>query len=86
MKDIRQRFDAAVRDVRGLEQEPSTADLLTLYALYKQATVGDVHGSRPGAFDVRARAKYDAWTKARGLSPEAAMERYVALVAKLAQG
>ena len=83
MSDIRNHFEAAVRDVRSLPDEPRTAELLELYALYKQATVGDVSGPRPGAFDVRARAKHDAWAKAKGLAAEEAMSRYVALVARL---
>ena len=86
MSDIRTRFEAAVRDVRTIAHEPATAELLELYALYKQATVGDISGPRPGAFDVRARAKYDAWAKARGLATEEAMQRYVVLVTRLAAG
>ncbi len=86
MAGMRKKFDAAVRDVRSLPNEPGTAELLELYALYKQATVGDVSGARPGAFDVRARAKHDAWAKAKGLSTEDAMARYVALVARLSAG
>ena len=86
MAELRKRFETAVRDVRSLPNEPDTAKLLELYALYKQATVGDVSGPRPGAFDVRARAKHDAWTKAKGLSADEAMARYVKLVARLAAG
>jgi acyl-CoA-binding protein len=86
MSDARRRFESAVRDVRSLPSEPGTAELLELYALYKQATVGDVSGPRPGTFDVRARAKHDAWAKAKGLATEAAMARYVALVARLSAG
>jgi acyl-CoA-binding protein len=83
MTDISKRFEAATRDVRSLPDEPGTRELLELYALYKQATVGDVSGPRPGAFDLRARAKHDAWAKAKGLTREAAMARYVELVARL---
>lgn len=86
MPDVRKQFEAAVKDVRSLPSEPSTRELLELYALYKQATVGDVSGPRPGALDVRARAKHDAWTKAKGLRMDEAMARYVALVTKLSAG
>lgn len=54
--------------------------LLRLYALFKQATMGDVQGERPGALDFKGRAKYDAWAAAKGLSPEAARTAYVELV------
>jgi acyl-CoA-binding protein len=83
MTDIHKRFEAAAKDVRSLPNEPGTYELLELYALYKQATVGDVSGLRPGAFYIRARAKHDAWSKAKGLKREDAMARYVALVERL---
>ena len=86
MSEVRKKFESAVRDVKSLPSEPGTAELLELYALYKQATVGDVSGPRPGAFDMRARAKHDAWAKAKGLSTAEAMERYVKLVARLSSG
>jgi len=86
MMELRRQFERAANDVRSLPEEPGTTELLELYALYKQVTVGDVSGPRPGAFDVRARAKHDAWTKAGGLTADEAMRRYVALVGRLAAG
>ena len=76
-------FEAAAARVQQLTGRPGNDDLLSLYALYKQATVGDVTGSRPSVFDLKARAKFDAWTKVRGLSPEQARTDYIALVARL---
>ena len=58
-------------------------ELLELYAFYKQATVGDVSGSRPGMLDLKGRAKYDAWSKKKGVSKDDAMTKYVALVDRL---
>ena len=81
--DLRRRFEAAARDVQQLAKRPADRDLLQLYALYKQATVGDVTGGRPGLLDLRGRAKYDAWAKLEGTSADEAMAAYVALVAQL---
>lgn len=36
-----QQFDKAAEDVKNLKSSPSDADLLELYANFKQATVGD---------------------------------------------
>jgi acyl-CoA-binding protein len=58
--DLAARFDDAQKRVKQLSKTPSTDDLLELYALYKQATSGDVAGSRPGRLDPKGRAKYDA--------------------------
>ena len=78
-------FEAAVKRVNALPKAPGTDDQLQLYGLYKQATAGDVSGSRPGMLDVKGRAKFDAWTKKKGTSKEDAMTKYVALVDRLAK-
>lgn len=59
------------------------ADMLQMYALFKQATVGDATGDRPGMLDVRARAKFDAWAARRGTSAADAMRAYIAIVDRL---
>jgi len=84
MSDLAQRFadaQARIKPVTGLGNDT----MLELYALYKQATAGDVSGSRPGMLDVRGRAKYDAWAKRKGMTKDAAIEAYVALVDKHAR-
>ncbi len=77
-------FEDAQSRVKQLSKSPSTDDLLELYAFYKQATTGDVSGSRPGMLDMKGRAKFDAWTKKKGTANEDAMTKYVALVDRLA--
>jgi len=78
------KFEDAQTRVKQLSKSPSTEDLLELYAFYKQATSGDVSGSRPGMFDMKGRAKFDAWTKKKGTSKDDAMTKYAALVDRLA--
>ena len=79
-----EEFDAASQRAQQLPGKPSNMVLLQLYALYKQATDGDISGDRPGGFDFRAIAKFDAWNGLRGTSKEGARQQYVALVAELA--
>ncbi len=79
-----EEFDAASQRAQQLPSKPSNTVLLQLYALYKQATDGDVAGDRPGGFDFKAIAKYDAWSGLRGISKDAARQQYVALVTELA--
>jgi len=76
-------FNNAVAKSKDLTKRPSNEELLDLYALFKQATDGDVSGDRPGGFDFKAIAKYDAWASKKGLDKEKAMNDYVALVGKL---
>ena len=61
MTDLKAEFEAAVAGVRDLRAMPNNTALLELYALYKQATLGDVAGERPESFDFAGCAKYDAW-------------------------
>ena len=80
--ELKARFEEAVRRSKELPEQ-SNDTLLELYGLYKQATEGDASGSRPGIFDVRGRAKFDAWNARRGLSRDEAMQSYAALVESL---
>jgi carboxylesterase len=76
-------FEAATATSKMLKKAPDNDTLLALYSLYKQASVGDVSGERPGALDMINRAKFDAWTSRKGLGREEAMKAYVELVTKL---
>ena len=83
MATSKKTFEAAAKQVQKLAQRPNNAQLLELYALYKQATEGDVTGSRPGFLDMTGRAKFDAWAKKQGVASDKAMQSYVDYVAKL---
>lgn len=80
---LKDDFLKASENVKTLPSRPDTQTLLELYALFKQATEGDVSGSRPGLLDLRGRAKYDAWSAKKGYSKDSAMTDYIALVARL---
>ncbi len=80
MSDLKAKFEAAVSASKTLPERPDNATLLKLYALYKQATSGDVEGKRPGFTDMVGRAKWDAWNEIKGTGKDAAMKQYVGLV------
>ena len=82
MSDTRSRCEAAGAHTKTLPTQSTTVQL-ELYGLYKQATSGDVSGARPGMFDMRGRAKWDAWDKRKGMSTDEAMDAYIAYVAQL---
>jgi diazepam-binding inhibitor (GABA receptor modulator, acyl-CoA-binding protein) len=84
MSDLAAKFEAAQKRAKELTKTPSNDDLLELYAFYKQATSGDVSGSRPGMLDLKGRAKFDAWSKKKGTTKDDAMTKYAALVDRLA--
>jgi len=76
-------FNAAVAGSKDLTTRPSNEDLLELYALFKQATEGDVTGDKPTGFDFKAIAKYSAWEGKKGVGKEQAMTDYIALMKRL---
>jgi acyl-CoA-binding protein len=81
--DLKQQFEQAAIDVKDLSERPDNETLLRLYALYKQGSDGDVSGDKPGFFDFVGTAKYEAWTKLKGMARDEAMKKYVDLVKKL---
>jgi len=83
MADSQNDFERASSAARSLPERPDDRTMLELYALYKQGSSGDVSGPKPGFFDFVGTAKYEAWEKLKGLAPEEAQGRYVALVRKL---
>jgi diazepam-binding inhibitor (GABA receptor modulating acyl-CoA-binding protein) len=83
MSSLEDQFSQAQQDVSTLPSRPDNNTMLKLYALYKQATKGDVAGERPGGFDFVAAAKYDAWSEIKGISPADAMQQYIDLVTSL---
>ena len=83
MSNLTAKFETAVADSKKLPERPSNDILLKLYALYKQATEGDVSGKRPGFTDMVGRAKYDAWAGLKGTGNDDAKQQYINLVESL---
>lgn len=83
--DPHEAFEAATERAKELPHQPNDV-LLDLYGLFKQATAGDVTGEKPGMFDFKGAAKYDAWEKRRGMTGDEAMQGYIDLVDRLASG
>lgn len=79
MSDLKQQFEETVNFVQNAEGDVqlSNEQKLQMYALYKQATEGDVTGKKPGMMDFVARAKYSAWEELKGQTSEQAMTKYI---------
>lgn len=83
MPNLNARFEAAVADSKKLAEKPDNMTLLKIYALYKQASGGDVDGKRPGFTDMVGRAKWDAWKALEGKSQDEAKQDYIDLIESL---
>ena len=77
----------AKQAVLGLSNDPTNAQKLQLYALFKVAESGGGPASgRPGFMDMVNRAKWDAWDSQKALGKEEATKKYVELVKELCGG
>jgi acyl-CoA-binding protein len=83
MSDESADFERAAAAAKALPDRQDDQTLLQLYALYKQGSVGDVQGAKPGFFDFVGAAKYEAWERLRGTGQEDARRQYVKLIRKL---
>lgn len=86
MSNIDAQFEQAQVDVKALPEKPGNMTLLRLYALFKQATDGDVQGQKPGFTDMVGKYKYDAWASLKGTDRDVAKQQYVELVESLKNG
>ncbi|XP_003489700.1 acyl-CoA-binding protein homolog [Bombus vosnesenskii] len=78
-----QKFEQATEAVKALTKRPTDEEFLELYALFKQATVGNINTTRPGMLDLKGKAKWDAWKSKEGMSQNDAKEGYIKFVDKL---
>lgn len=77
-------FEKAVEDSKTLRTNPSNETQLKLYALYQQATIGDVNAPPPkDALDFLGKAQYEAWKELKGKTKKEAEKEYISLVNKL---
>ncbi|BBB31713.1 conserved hypothetical protein [Thermotomaculum hydrothermale] len=80
MEELKKQFEEAKKKVFNLKQKPDNDTLLKLYALYKQATEGDISGEKPSIWAMKEYAKFEAWEKLKGISKKEAMQKYISLV------
>lgn len=87
MSDLATEFAEALEKVKNAPSDgsfkPSNDYKLRMYALYRQATDGDVSGKKPGMLDIVGRAKYMAWEGVKGMSADDAMRQYIEEVNKV---
>ena len=78
-------FELAQKKVKSFTKRPNDDELLHIYSLYKQATVGDINIDRPSMFSFEARKKWDAWNEKKGIKQEVAKQSYIDYVNSIAK-
>jgi diazepam-binding inhibitor (GABA receptor modulator, acyl-CoA-binding protein) len=77
------QLEEAVAQTKKFTIKPTNQELLKLYGLYKQATLGDNKEEAPSGFDFVAAAKHNSWLAFIGKSKDDAAESYIEFVKEL---
>lgn len=83
MRELIERFEKAVEDAECLEVLHNNSTALQIYALHKQALIGDNNSKRPGFRKTMERARHDAWKRLKGTTNYQAIQSYIDLVESL---
>lgn len=75
-------FKLAIKYIKYAPKSVNLNDMqrLEFYKYYKQATEGDNKEPTPSVFNIRDKAKWNAWNNLKGMSKEDAMSHYVKLL------
>ncbi|KAJ2450526.1 Acyl-CoA-binding domain-containing protein 2 [Coemansia sp. RSA 2336] len=76
-------FNETSELAKSLPNGVTNPEKLQLYAHFKQANEGDVNTDKPGMMDFTGRAKWTEWEKLKGMSKQAAMEKYIQIYKEL---
>jgi diazepam-binding inhibitor (GABA receptor modulating acyl-CoA-binding protein) len=82
-QNLEQEFLTAAENIKISGKNLDNDMLLKLYGYYKQATVGDCNIECPGFWNVKEKAKWEAWEQHKGMKKTHGMKKYVKLVDKI---
>jgi diazepam-binding inhibitor (GABA receptor modulator, acyl-CoA-binding protein) len=80
---LEERFKLSAELVKGLKKKPTDDELLKLYGLYKQGTLGNCDTEEPSFFYFKEKAKWRAWYSQYGKKKDKAKEEYCEYVIEL---
>jgi len=83
MSDLEINFQKTVECIKTLSQDLSNEELLELYGLYKQATLGNNNTNKPSIFNYKGLKKWQSWTSFKDITSDMAKTKYILLVQKL---
>ena len=78
--DISATFQSAtefIKNSKNIEEQIDDDDQLELYALYKQATIGDCNTECPNIINYINYCKWNAWNKLYGQKKKDAKQKYI---------
>ena len=82
-EEIRQAFLNAARKIQNLTIKPTNDDLLHLYSLYKQGSIGDINTPPHNSLNFKDKAKWKSWNNQKGRTKIEVRREYIKLVDSL---
>lgn len=83
--ELKKEFDNAAESIKASGKTFDNDTLLSIYGYYKQATHGDCTTECPSFWQIKEKAKWEAWNGNKGMSQDHAMKRYIKKVSNLLQ-
>jgi diazepam-binding inhibitor (GABA receptor modulating acyl-CoA-binding protein) len=80
---LEEEFQNSVEKIDNCGKTFDNDTMLKLYGYYKQAKFGDCDSPSPNFWQIKEKAKWDAWVQHKGMTREHAMKRYIKYVCKL---
>lgn len=80
---LEENFNEHVNRMRSKETPTSDQDLLILYGLYKQVTIGNCNIVQPWTVQTEQYARWKAWYGIYGMNRDMAMRKYIEKVDEL---
>ena len=78
---LEEQFNISSIVVKNLTKRPDDDELLTIYGLYKQVTIGDCDTPEPtGILNIKEKSKWANWKKLENMSRTDAMIKYIRCV------
>lgn len=81
--DLTDKFLKAAKHLQTLLPDVNNDKLLVLYAYYKQGTEGSCNVPKPSWYDMKGKAKWEAWKNLGNMSQDEAKEFYVKKIEEL---
>ena len=81
--DLEKEFLSSAERIKSSGKNFDKDTLLKLYGYYKQGTSGDCDIAEPAFWQLKEKAKWDAWNQHKGVKKTHAMKKYIKLVNEL---
>ena len=83
LNTLESKFNNACNLIKIYPKTVENKDLLYIYGMYKQATVGNCNILEPSSYDLKKHAKWNEWNNNKGITKNVAMAIYISRVNEL---